>query len=328
MHQAPPTRYLYIVGRGHSGSTIFSILAGQSRDVASEGEIIVGFQDGYEAKRCANQEVFSESPFWTQVKSAFEQRTGTEFAYGVGKLNRQAHYTHVLPNLFAASGSANVRERQRLVEALYDSISEASRRPVVLDSSKELATAVFLLRHVRPLKLIHFVRSPFGVADSHVKRIKQAKHFDMFGVRFRVERHYLVPMVLSAIVWTLENLFCELLRLAHPTRIIRFHYEDLCTEPVAALERLERLAGISLAASKIAAAEKQAMRPSHALSGNHMMRRTAIVFAPEIGLTRHLTPLDKAIVALFTFPLMIAYGYLGSRARKRPVIAPLTSRST
>jgi hypothetical protein len=327
MHQAPPTRYLYIVGRGHSGSTVFSILAGQSSAVASEGEIIAGFRDGYEAKRCANRELFSESKFWTQVRSVFERRAGTDFTHAVAALNHQAHYAHVLPNLLAASGSTKVQETRRLVEALYDSISEASQRPVVLDSSKELATAVFLLRHVGQIKLIHFVRSAFGIADSHVKRIKHAKQFDMFGMRFRVERHYLVPLVLSAIVWSLENLFCELLHLIYPTRVIRFHYEDLCSQPVASLERLERFTGVSLAVSKIVAAEKQVMQPNHALSGNHMMRNKSIVFAPEIGLTRYLTSLDKAMVALFTFPLMIAYGYFGSRARKLPITAPLTSRS-
>jgi hypothetical protein len=321
MGQVSSTRYLYIAGRGHSGSTIFSILAGQSSAVASEGEIIVGFRDGYETKRCANREAFTESKFWTRVRSVFERRAGTEFAYAVGLLNRRAHYAHVIPNLIAAPGSAKVLETKRLVEALYDSISEASNRPVVLDSSKELATAVFLLRHVGALKLIHFVRSPFGVADSHVKRIKHAKHFEMFGMRFRVERHYLAPIALSAVVWTLENLFCELLRLAYPSRVIRFHYEDLCNQPIASLEKLERFTGVSLAASKAAASGRVAMQPNHALSGNHMMRKSDIVFSPELGLTRYLTSFDKAVVTLCTFPLIIAYGYFGDQARGYGLLA-------
>jgi len=314
MRQTSPTRYLYIVGRGHSGSTIFSILVGQSSDVASEGEIITGFRAGYEAKVCANREVFSESIFWTRVKSSFEQRVDVRFANAVSLLNDRAHYTRVLPNLLTTPYNANVREVKRLFEALYDSISDASERPVVLDSSKELATAVFLLRHVGGLKLIHFVRSPFGVADSYVKHIKRNQRFNMFRTKFRVERYFL-PMVVTAIVWTLENLFCELLRLVYPTRVIKLYYEDLCSEPIASLERLERFTGVSLAASKGAAAERLIMQPSHALSGNMMMRHREIVFAPERGLTRHLTRFDKAIVALCTFPLMIAYGYLAGGAR-------------
>ena len=315
MRRTSPTRYLYIVGRGHSGSTIFSILVGQSSDVASEGEIITGFRAGYEAKLCANREVFSESTFWSQVRSSFEQRVDVRFASAVSLLNDRAHYTRVLPNLLTTSDNANVRQAKRLFEALYDSISDASERPVVLDSSKELATAVFLLRHVGALKLIHLVRSPFGVADSYVKHIKCDHRFNMFRTKFRVERHYFLPMVVTATVWTLENLFCELLRLVHPTKVIKLYYEDLCSEPIASLERLERFTGVSLAASKGAAAERLVMHPSHALSGNMMMRDQDIVFAPERGRTRYLTRFDKAIVTLCTFPLMIAYGYLAGGAR-------------
>lgn len=327
MRQASPARYLYIVGRGHSGSTIFSILVGQSRTVASEGEIIGGFRRGYEAKRCANREVFSKSAFWAEVRSAFERRAGTGFADAAGLLNRRAHYSRVLPNLLAAPRSADVLEAKRLVEALYDSISEASNRPVVLDSTKELATAVFLLRHVGPLKVIHFVRSPFGVVDSYLKRLKAVNRFDMFGKHFHVERHYFIPVVVSAIVWSLESFFCELLRLVYPTRVITLHYEDLCDQPIALLERLERFTGVSLAESKAAAAERRVMRPSHALSGNELMREEDIVFSPARGLARYLTPFDKAIVTLCTFPMAIAYGYFGRRAHSSPPIAPLISRS-
>ena len=80
MRQASPTKYLYIVGRGHSGSTIFSMLMSESSNVASEGEIVIGFGRGFEGKRCANGEVFSASPFWNQVESAFERRAGSSLS--------------------------------------------------------------------------------------------------------------------------------------------------------------------------------------------------------------------------------------------------------
>jgi hypothetical protein len=142
----------------------------------------------------------------------------------------------------------------------------------------------------------------------------------MFYRHFRVEGHHFVPIVVTAIVWTLECLFCEMLRLIYPTKMITLHYEDLCNQPIVSFQRLERFAGVSLGACKIAAAYRLVMQPSHALSGNQLMRRKDIVFAPEVGLTRHLTPFDKAIVALCTFPLLIAYGYIGRRGTKFPVM--------
>ena len=320
MRQGSPTKYLYIVGRGHSGSTIFSMLMNESSNVASEGEIVIGFRPGYEGKRCANGEIFSASPFWNKVGSAFERQAGGSFADGVRFLNQRAYCLYTPGQLLAASGSRPVLEEKRLIEALYDSIAVASERPVVLDSSKELSTAIFLLRHVPEAKLIHFVRSPFGVADSYVKRIKAAKTFHVFRIGFRVERHYFVPMVISALLWSVESLACELLRLVYPKRVITVHYEDLCGQPIALLERLETFTGLSLAGAKAAAAERRVMQPGHALSGNRLMRGEQIAFSPKRGLTRHLTRFDKAIVALCTFPMAIAYGYFGRRALKPAVV--------
>jgi hypothetical protein len=320
MRQGSPTKYLYIVGRGHSGSTIFSMLMNESSTVASEGEIVIGFRPGYESKRCANGEIFSASPFWNRVKSVFERRTGGGFADGVRFLNQRAYCLHVPGQLLAASGSRAVLEEKRLIEALYDSIAEASERSAVLDSSKELSVAIFLLRYVPEAKLIHFVRSPFGVADSYVKRVKAAKTFHLFRIRFHVERYYFVPMVISALLWGAESLVCELLRLIYWKRVITVHYEDLCGQPIALLERLETFTGLSLAGAKAAAAERRAMQSGHALSANRLMRGEQIAFSPKEGLARHLTRLDKVIVALCTFPMAIAYGYFGRRSLRPAVV--------
>ena len=322
MDQGSPTKYLYIVGRGYSGSTIFSLLLGQSSAVENEGEIVFGFRPGFEERRCVQRDLFNDCLFWSEVKRAFERRTGTAFADAVALLYRRAHFLLAIPNMLASSRSAKVVEAKRLVIALYDSISEVSNCPVVLDASKEMATAVFLLRHVDGVKLIHFVRHPFGVADSYVKRIKRDRRFDMFRLRIRLERHYFIPIVISALAWALQNLFCDLLRLLYPKRIIRLRYEDLCDGPVTLLEALEQFAGVSLAGSKAVATEKREMKLSHALSGNRTMWRGDLVFEPRKGLIRHLTSFDKAVIALCTFPLMLAYGYLGWRIGKRSRIQP------
>jgi hypothetical protein len=320
MHSESTTKYLYIVGRGHSGTTIFSMLVGEAQSVASEGEIITGFSKGFEGKHCANGEVFSESSFWNRVTSTFERRTGTAFADGVGILNRRAHFTRVPAALLARSGSAEILEAKRLTQALYDSIAEVSERPVVLDSTKELATAIFLLRHMPEAKVIHFVRSPFGVVDSYLKRIKGNKSFDMFHRRYRVERFRFLPVAVAALIWSFESFACELLRLFYPARMITLHYEDLCDDPLALLEKLERFSGVSLAESKAAVRDGRALQPSHALQGNRLMRTEEVVFAPQKGVPRFLTAFDRAIVTVCTLPLTLAYGYLGRRAIRPAVM--------
>jgi hypothetical protein len=326
MQAASPTKYLYIVGRGHSGSTIFSMLMGQSASIASEGEIVIGFRPGYQTKYCANGEQFSESPFWAGVQSAFEQRAGRSFADGVGMLYRRAHVSQVPARLLGPTGSPQSRDARRTVEALYDSIAEVSGRPVVLDASKELSQAIFLLRNVPEAKLIHYVRSPFGVADSYIKRVKAAKTFHVFRIEFKVERSYFLPMVIATVLWNVECIMVELLRLLHPKRILTVHYEDLCQRPVALLERLEAFTGLSLAESKAAAEDARVMEPNHSLSANRLMREDRIAFSPKLGLPKFLTAFDKAIIALCAFPMAMIYGYFGRRAVKPSMVMSPSTR--
>ncbi len=56
------------------------------------------------------------------------------------------------------------------------------------------------------------------------------------------------------------------------------------------------------------------------MSGNRLMRSAEIVFSPKKGLPRYLTAFDRASVTLCTFPMTLAYGYLGRRAIKSGVV--------
>ncbi|NJM91796.1 MAG: hypothetical protein HC861_03290 [Rhodospirillaceae bacterium] len=85
-------------------------------------------------------------------------------------------------------------------------------------------------------------------------------------------------MVIAALLWSIESLVCELLRLIYPKRVITVHYEDLCGQPIALLERLETFTGLSLAGAKAAAAERRVMQPRYALSANRLMRGEQIAF--------------------------------------------------
>jgi hypothetical protein len=306
-------RYLYLMGRAYSGSTIFSVLMGQSEVIASEGEIIHGFVEGFENKRGVNRELFSESPFWTKVRHLFEERTGRDFVRAMGVLKRRSRFSRAIRYLFENPRSSAATEATHLAAALYDSIAAASERPIVLDCSKEVSNATYLLKGVKGLKVIHFVRHPHGVCDSYVKRIADEGRFDMFGKRTVVTGSYKRPLAMAAFAWTLQNAYCELLHLLHPGRVIRLHYEDVCTRPVSALEQLERWTGLSLEGSKAAATDRRAMQKTHALVANRSLWRNEMAFDPKLGQPRHLTAWDKALVTALTFPLMLAYGYFGFR---------------
>src|SRR3954453_2028087 len=64
--------YLYIMGRGHSGSTILDILLGAGAAIESVGEVVSGLEYYHRRVRCACGPLMRECPFWAEVRRHFE----------------------------------------------------------------------------------------------------------------------------------------------------------------------------------------------------------------------------------------------------------------
>src|SRR5262245_53099489 len=63
--------YLYIMGRGHSGSTILDILLGNSRQIESVGELLAGLSRA-DHEMCCCGETMPDCAFWREVRSRVE----------------------------------------------------------------------------------------------------------------------------------------------------------------------------------------------------------------------------------------------------------------
>ena len=63
--------YIYITGRGHSGSTILDILLGNSSQIASVGELLAGLSRADQGA-CSCGATMSDCGFWREVRSRAE----------------------------------------------------------------------------------------------------------------------------------------------------------------------------------------------------------------------------------------------------------------
>ena len=63
--------YLYITGRGHSGSTILDILLGNSSQIESVGELLAGLSRA-DREPCSCGATMSDCGFWREVRSRVE----------------------------------------------------------------------------------------------------------------------------------------------------------------------------------------------------------------------------------------------------------------
>lgn len=67
---------IYIMGRGHSGSTILDIIPGNSAQLESVGEPMAGLSRGSEGEICACGEPIQDCAHWREVHLAFAQVAG------------------------------------------------------------------------------------------------------------------------------------------------------------------------------------------------------------------------------------------------------------
>jgi hypothetical protein len=311
--------YIYVMGRGHSGSTILDLLLGNAKEIQSVGELISGV-DRYDSL-CACGQSFKDCEFWKRVRREFEQRTKISWDIAARSLKRQAHVRSLLRTLLSRSGSAWISELRIINTEIAHAIRSSSGRSAVMDSSKEFTRALFLCRHVPEAKIIHLVRHPKSLLASHYWRISRGDGFRFLRHTYKSKLMAPLFLTVSAGAWVLGNLLGELVRLIAPSRVLLVHYEDLCVEPSQELLAIAKFldADLSEAIRKIEAREPLAI--GHSLAGNRIRRKAEVRFDPGRG-ERPLQWWYALLAKAVCWPLMLRYGYgVFHRSDRRTILS-------
>jgi Sulfotransferase family len=303
--------YLYIIGRGHSGSTILDILLGNSSQIESVGQLLSGMSH-------ANREVCScgaampECPFWRETRTWVEaEGIGWDEACRIEDLGAAGLWRV----WYAGSADLSMARRARVVRALARAITASAGKPHLLDSSKTPTHGLLLLRHVPEARLIHLVRDPRYVLRSYVW---QLRHEECTGIRlYRLAGGNGALFLASvAATWTVVNLVCDLMARAYQGRVVRVRFEDLCAQPASELDRIGRAFGLDLADVSSKAARQEPLVVGHNVAGNRVRHADTVRFDPGGGQGRPPVPRWlAAVIILLCGPLMWRYGYrLGGNA--------------
>ena len=151
-------RVLYITSRGHSGSTLLSLLVSGHSQVVSAGELKMLSNPDPQRRLCScHRQVPSQCPFWSAVEQRVEERVGCS-----------------LDQLQLVDGGDDATFR-RHNEALFTAITEVSGSALIVDSSKSLPRLSRLLSveaqgAAFELHPVHLHRGPFGSMNSARKR--------------------------------------------------------------------------------------------------------------------------------------------------------------
>jgi hypothetical protein len=199
------TKFIYIGGYGHSGSTLLEYLLARSPAVLACGEIASCVREGPgKRKKCSCGKPADRCPVWS---SLYSRGADSE------------SWSHIA-----------------FARALTSSFN--GRYAAILDSSKtawgSLGAPLRLRRAFgNDFMLLHLTREPVAVCWSALKQ-KKRRHGAVH------KKSFFEPLRCGWIVlgWSIANLSCEIFRKLYPRQYLHVRYEDLARSPEDTLDKL------------------------------------------------------------------------------------------
>ena len=288
----------------------------QVSEHVSAGEVVHLWGRGLAANElCGCGLEFADCPFWAEVGrigfGGWEQVDVREVLSLQRRVDRNRYIIFMIVPRLSRRYARDLASYVALLRPLYRAISEAADGSVVVDSSKHASTA-FLLRRVEDLDLqvIHLVRDSRGVAYSLLKKVRRP---EVVGDEAFMHS---TPVWRSGTEWMLFNLLFHVLRLSG-TPTTRVRYEDVVGDPSGAIRQLSwRPSGTSVDQLDFIRGHEVTLAIDHTVSGNPMRFRHGAFEIASDEIWRHsMGSRDRRLTSMLTWPLLKAYGYVGSRIR-------------
>jgi hypothetical protein len=274
---------VYIVGSGHSGSTLLDLILGAHSAAFSLGEIDRFDQYRLSNGRCTCGEPMGTCPFWSCVLSGLkgaDLATSLRYPRGASRL-RQLKYVlsvglsywlppHVLCPILGTLAPPAYRQALN-AHALFDQVRRISEKPLVVDSSKACHRMKFLwLTRPASTRVIFLTRDVRGFAHSYMRKhglsASEAAKLWMRGNR-RVMR---------------------MLRTIPRSCYAHVRYEQISREPEATSARLCHFLGLEFEPDML----RLGSQTNHMIGGNRMRLAHRIQIAEDLGWREALSSAD------------------------------------
>ena len=298
---------IYIMGRGHSGSTVLDAILGNSSEIESVGEFISGCT-AYD-QSCSCGVVFIECDYWKKIREHYEKNNKSKWDESCRQVKKITHIKYYIKILFAKKNSNSFKGISKINNSLFQSISECSNKKYIIDSSKEVTRGIFLLKFTENTKIIHLVKNPENILASNYYRIKSGRGFKFLRKKYTNKNLLPILLLMSCIGWILGNLFAELIKNIFKKRVILIRFEDLNKNTKITLNRLSEFIGINLDDIIESVIKKKELEIGHNIGGNHMRMQKTFYFKESEELKRPLPKSYKILTRLIAWPLYLLYGY-------------------
>jgi hypothetical protein len=301
---------IYIMGRGHSGSTVLDCLLDNAPGVQGIGESVVGLTEEFRPS-LTHQREQRKTKFWNEVRASVEaQRNDTAWEETVEAYKSQAHISNFFKTLKDGCTAGTNPATIQAIRRIYNSVKEVSGERVIVDSSKEITRGLLMAKCVEEAVVIHLVRDPRSVLASDMERIYKKGKFRFLRKSYDTNRAKPLFALLTCLNWVIGNTLCEIVKAKYPEKTITVRYESLKSDPEGTLERIASEVPIDFDGVYRKIENEVPMSTGIGLSGNRM-RRGNDEFVFETGRrNRELPYFYKKFCSLITYPLRKTYGYV------------------
>jgi hypothetical protein len=319
---------VYIMGYGHSGSTMLDILLSNHPNIEGVGELKNLHRAGWtpdETRVCACGARIHRCPYWCEVRRQWANIVGDD---DVGRYiylqNRYEGFHHCWPRLVSDSRKQFpvFMEYARKTSALYEAIARVSRKSVVVDSSKDPMRAYALLKNGGlGISLIHLVRDGRGVVWSMMKPRER-------DVTAGIPRGRLPhPAWRTTVGWIVANLESEwVLSQADAQGVLRIRYEELVGKPEKILVRLGNLLDEDFTPLSEKVTSGHQMNIGHTVSGNRLRVSSSVRLRPDLEWMEKLPVRAQKMFWCLAGWLAKRYGYgWGRQLRQTCNCGPATT---
>ncbi|MGP3920747.1 sulfotransferase [Nonomuraea sp. 10N515B] len=300
---------IFIAGLGRSGSTLISRTLGTVPGFFSVGELFRLWDHGVQRNEmCGCGLRFLDCDFWRNVGKEAFGGWGHVDIDEVLELHNSIVRTRYLPLLIMPKAAPAFRRKltkySEIMSSVYQAIRTVSGCNVVVDSSKTPAAA-YMIRHIADinLRMVHLVRSSYGVCYSHTKIVRNPGYGNGLLTR--------QPPTRTATEWMCLNLTLDALGLlGEPKMLLR--YEDFIARPRTTLQRIIAFAGESKGVEELPFhGENSVELPrSHSIAGNPMRNRTGLEsLALDNAWRTELSQRTKRVIAALTGVGLARYRY-------------------
>ncbi len=300
------TRYLYIMGRGNSGSTMLDIVLGNSEHLVSTGELVSGIVNSKGLCGCGLN--FSKCSFWNSVKEKYENQSDYDWGHTGEMIRKQANIKSLWHTLVTGKTNRGIQELVKNHDNITNSITEIAQKNCVVDSSKEFTRALFLSRFTKNYKIIHLIKDPNDIVASKVFRLTTGTPYRF--LRSNYKGPVFIFVLLNSISWTIGNSIGEIIKYFAGKNYMRLKFEDFIADPKNNLDMISKFINYDLNDVYQRIVDDQPFKINHNLGGNRIKKLGTIKLKKSDDLKRPSKWYYKAIVYFFCWPLMLKYNYL------------------